>query len=156
MAEALLRDQLRRADPPLPDSNGWRVTSAGTWAMAGDRASEFGRWAMARRGLDLSAHRSRIVTAEMLAEADLVLVMTRSHREALCAEFPAASGKIHLLAQMAGPAFDVPDPFGSSMADYEQTARELEDLIARGLPTIRRLADGAEETGRPETGKRGV
>ena len=49
---------------------------------------------MRQRNIDLSEHRSRPVDTGVLAEADVILVMTRNHQEALQAEFPEVQGKI--------------------------------------------------------------
>lgn len=83
MAEVLLQRALRERGIPAT------VTSAG--AMRGDvPASEGSVEAMARRGLDLGAHRSHQLTADDLAGADLVLCMARRHsREAVVLHPPA-------------------------------------------------------------------
>ncbi|MBI4772494.1 MAG: low molecular weight protein arginine phosphatase, partial [Chloroflexi bacterium] len=136
IAQALLSERLRRADP----HGGWRVSSAGTWARPGQSASESGQIVMARRGLDLSRHRSRIVSRELLQGADLVLVMTANHREAMQAEFPELASRVYLLSEMVGARFDLPDPYGGPLSEYEQTAVELESVIEAGLGRIRQLA----------------
>lgn len=76
MAEGLLR---HRFDQRGIDA---RVHSAGL--VTEDRpASEAGVEAMARRGIDISGHRSRRVVAVMVDSADLVIAMERGHvREA--------------------------------------------------------------------------
>lgn len=77
MGEVLLRDRLARRGIDA------RVSSAG---LLGDDvpASEGSIRAMTRRGLDLSAHRSRRMTAELVQASDLVLGMAREHvREAV-------------------------------------------------------------------------
>lgn len=73
MAEALLARHL--AARAL---EGARVHSAGTLRWRGP-ATETACHAMAERGLDLTAHRSRALSRELLADADLVLGMTRDH-----------------------------------------------------------------------------
>ncbi len=62
-----------------------RVTSAGL-RLAGEPASGHGVDVLGTRGIDLSAHRSRIVDRELLESTDLVLAMAREHlREAVLA-----------------------------------------------------------------------
>jgi protein-tyrosine phosphatase len=76
MAEVLLRHHLAAAGVTAT------VSSAGSYE-GGRPATPFGVEAMAARGLDLSAHRSRKVDADLLAHADLVIGMAREHvREA--------------------------------------------------------------------------
>src|SRR5205807_5663272 len=79
MAEALLRHRLegRRVDV--------HVGSAGL-RFTGEPASANGVDVLAERGLDLSAHRSRIVDRDLLEGTGLVLAMSREHlREAVLA-----------------------------------------------------------------------
>ena len=77
MAEAFLRHRLQEIGVD------GRVHSAGLLAD-GNRASAEGVAAMRAWGLDTSTHRSRRMTQEMVAGADLVLGMAREHvREAV-------------------------------------------------------------------------
>lgn len=76
MAEALLR---RRLDQRGVDA---RVSSAGT-VVEGRPATSTAVEVMAARGIDISGHRSRVLTPALLAGSDLVIVMARLHvREA--------------------------------------------------------------------------
>jgi protein-tyrosine phosphatase len=95
---------------------------------------------MGEEGIDISQHRSRYATKELLEAYNLSLVMERSHKEALRAEFPELAKRIYLLSEMAGSAYDVRDPYGGSMADYRDTARELDSLLAKGFDRITRQA----------------
>jgi protein-tyrosine-phosphatase len=77
MAEALLRNRAEQAGIDMT------VSSAGI-LFEGRAATEEAVDTMARRGIDLSAHRSRMLDAEMVRAADLVLGMERLHvREAI-------------------------------------------------------------------------
>lgn len=76
MAEALLRDRLARRGVPAS------VHSAGL-LEAGEPASAFGADVLSGRGIDLSSHRSRTMTRDLLSRADLIIAMARLHvREA--------------------------------------------------------------------------
>jgi len=136
MAEVMLRRKLESEEVP----GEWQVSSAGTWATDGIGASEMGVAVMRERGLDTSGHLSRAVTAEMLAEADLILTMTSGHAEALRVEFPEARARIRLLSEMGGPRYDIRDPYGGTLQQYRQTAGELEALIDQGFERIVELA----------------
>ena len=138
MAEALLQARLAR-DEARRD---WRVASAGVWTIDGRLASAHAGEQMAQRGLDLSGHRSRNVSQEMMAEADLVLTMTRQHAEALGAAFPAHARKVYMLSKMAGQMYDIDDPYGGTRQEYAHTARELEQLIEDGYERIVALVEG--------------
>jgi len=69
MAAALLRRRL--AEDGRADA--FRVRSAGTWALDGSPAAPYARQVMAERGLDISDHRAHELTAQDVAEADLIL-----------------------------------------------------------------------------------
>jgi protein-tyrosine phosphatase len=77
MAEVLLRDRL---DGLGVDA---RVSSAGL-LQSGQPASAHGVDILRGRGLDMTTHRSRTMTREILSSADLLLGMAREHvREAV-------------------------------------------------------------------------
>ena len=138
MAAALLRALWQRAGP------GWdlQVDSAGIGAFPGLPAAAHAVEAMKARGIDLSGHRSRPVAD--LEGYDLVLGMTRAHRDALRTRFPALAGRIFTLAEYAGTGSDLSDPFGGSLGVYEQTARALEDVLQAVVERIRREGSGAQ------------
>src|SRR5436189_6303067 len=56
------------------------VASAGTGAWDGAPASEGAYLVGLERGLDLSGHRARLLTREIVEDADLILTMARHHR----------------------------------------------------------------------------
>lgn len=128
MAEALFRARAAQAGQ---ESN-WRIESAGTWGMDGQTAAPHAASVMSQRGLNLDKHIARTVTADLLRQADHVIVMTRSHRDALSAEFPFARSKIQLISKWNGAEYDVTDPYGQDLTAYESCAHTLEQLITQG------------------------
>jgi protein-tyrosine phosphatase len=138
MAEALFNQLL--GEENLADQ--YQAESAATWGMDGLPAAADGQWVMRDRGLDISAHCSREVTPDIIREADLVLAMESGHVEALRFEFPFKADQIYLLSEMAGPPYDVDDPYGRGVDRFERTAQELEDLLKNGLERILELAGG--------------
>jgi protein-tyrosine-phosphatase len=143
MAQAMLQHEFARRG-----MHGWQVGSAGTWAMGGGSpAAEHGVTLMRARGLDTSTHRSREISADLLASADLVLTMEHGHKEALSAEFPTLAGRIYLLSEMSGFPRDIPDPYGEPIEQYRETMRELDDYIQRGFSRIVELAGGSHVAG---------
>jgi protein-tyrosine-phosphatase len=120
----------------------WEVESAGTWALEGRPISAHMASLLAQRGIDASAHRSREINERMIEEADLVLVMTRNHAEALGLELPEQADKVYLLSEMASDQrYDIQDPYGGSLSDYRICVEELERLIQDGFDRIRALAE---------------
>lgn len=140
MAEVLLQARLARD----PARTAWRVASAGVYAAEGLPASAHSVTVMRDRGLDLSRHRSRRVTREQVAQADLILGMTPHHVEALRLAFPTEAGRVHLLAAMAGKSHGVEDPYGKPLATYRSVAEELNRLLTMGYERILSLAEDVD------------
>lgn len=111
------------------DAAGVQVLSAGTYTMSGMPASAEAVQVMADRGIDLTPHRSRALTVEMIHEADVIFCMTRAHMQAVLAMAASAAEKIVPL----DPTGDVVDPVGSSRQVYQRCA----ELIQRSM--IQRL-----------------
>lgn len=133
MAEALFQEQIKKT---VPDWRAWRVESAGTWAADGEPASRKSCQIMGKYGLDISGHRSRTVTADMLEASDLILTMEPNHKEALRAEFPESAGRIFLLSEMAGTYAAVEDPYGGPIEAYAEAASAIDQFIEGGMKKI--------------------
>lgn len=142
MAAAYLRAALDRLG--LGDV---RVESAGLHALPDLPAPAEARQAVAEHGISLAGHRSRAVDDGLVRDADLILVMTRSHAEQLRRRYPDVAGRVALWREFAaGRALDdpdVPDPFGKSLNDYRIVARQLEREARDVAARLRRELQGA-------------
>lgn len=119
------------------ESDFWIVESAGTWALEGQPTTNYALEMMARRGLELGGHRAHMITRSDMHHADVIVVMTENHRQALAAEFPRQREKIHLLTEVEGGRHDIADPYGGQLNEYEACANELERLVHLGYETIK-------------------
>lgn len=136
MAEAIARR--------IVDERGWtrvEVASAGVSTLTGLPASEGAIRAAGARGLDLTDHESAQLTGDRVEEADLILVMTPSHRAA--AENLGGEGKTALLGAFAagredeeGGHWAVPDPFGGDDVAYRETFDSIEEMVRRVLSRL--------------------
>lgn len=138
IAAALFRKQLQEEREDWPN---WRVDSAGTWALDGYKAASNALAVMESRGIDLSAHRAKTVTKEMLENYYLILVMEYGHKEALQVEFPRIAHRVFLLSEMEGKILQVDDPVGKALPAYEETALKIDQLLARGMQRIISLVE---------------
>jgi protein-tyrosine phosphatase len=131
MAEYILQDELAKAG--VDDTV---VESAGIAAWEGDRAASMTLSFMAERGYDLSAHRTRRLTKQMIDDADLVLVMDRGHRGAATVLAPQASAKIVLMATLDPSAGDdeIGDPYGMNGQMFARVYETIRNA-ARALVT---------------------
>ncbi len=136
MAEALLKQffarQLRCKVSEL-DDQGIIVRSAGLHAAEGAPASHEAQITMSKRDLNLSEHASQPLTEHRVIEADLILTMTQSHRDALIGQWPSAASRTEVLCV---DGRDVHDPFGGPAELYEHCANQIEKAIAERFSTF--------------------
>ncbi len=128
MAEALLREHfLRRTGA----EDAVQVVSAGVAAMGGSGASPQAVEVMGQRGLDLTGHASRPLDERLVNLADVILTMTRSHREAIINRWPEIADRVRTIRQDGG---DITDPVGAPSEIYaacaDQIDRELNSWVA--------------------------
>ena len=109
-----------------------RVRSAGTWGGR-QSVSAYTMRASAAIGVDLSDHRSRQLTAELIATdgADLIVAMTRQHLREVVALDQAAWPRTFTLKDLARRAVAVPSDVGGLEAWREAlgTGRRAADLM---------------------------
>ena len=86
-------------------------------------------------GADLSTHRSRPLTADLVARADYLVAMTGDHLQALAEHYPRPGSRPRLL-DPAG--HDLADPIGHPTSVYEECGEQiwqhLEPLVAELVP----------------------
>lgn len=126
------------------EKDGWRVESAGTWATEGTPASQKSLQVLTERGVDLSHHRAKVVSRELMREFALILVMEEGQKEALRVEFPEYKDRVFLLSEMIGEFYEIDDPVGRDLEDYRMTAEEIDYILEKGFDTISRLAEGKD------------
>lgn len=111
--------------------------SAGTNAEAGRPASDGAVLVALERDLDLTGHRARQLTPEIVAGADLILVMGPHHQERV--EALGGTGKTHLLKAFSSRGSDdrpINDPFGADLSVYRATVDELDTDIRRAVDRL--------------------
>jgi protein-tyrosine phosphatase len=129
MAEVFARHMFAARLGCAPDEieeHGVLVTSAGIAAMMGGRATSEAIDVMKEYGYDLSRHDTQPLTEQLVRNADLILTMTRAHREAIVAQWPGAAERT-LLVTADGE--DVCDPIGGPVERYRRCAAQLETEI---------------------------
>ncbi len=130
MAAALLNELSRpreicSAQGELCVTPRFAATSAGLFAREGDPITQAAAEALREAGIpprpdnDYTAHRARLVSAELVAEADEIVGLTASHAMQLMLRFPEAACKIRTLP------VDVSDPFGGSAEVYRACLAQL-------------------------------
>lgn len=132
LAEALARHHLDRAGIGAR----FVVESFGTHDYhVGDGADPRTVATAARRGIDLSTHRARQVSAAQVGAADLVFAMDSGHLAFLKRMIAVTDqGRLHLFLPWTGaPARvpDVPDPYYGSQEGFDAVHDLLDGAAAR-------------------------
>ena len=136
MAEVLFREIHAREG----NLAGWRIESAGTWALEGHPADKGAQKAMLELGLTMIQHRTRMVSHELLQQFDLILTMEQGQKEALRVEFPGLASRIYMLSEMVGEKVDIADPIGGKSQDYREAIEAITKFLNAGHTRIVRLA----------------
>jgi Protein-tyrosine-phosphatase len=138
MAEALLRHALAAEPEPLRSC---KVISAGVAARGGEKVSANSIEALARVGLRISDHRSRPLTPELAAQADLILCMTESHRAVIGLSLDPMPKNVYLWREFMpkGASREIGDPFGGPLSEYEACRDELVEAIPSIIAHLRTM-----------------
>src|SRR5688500_365111 len=134
MAEGLFRHAMKsRGD--------YRVFSAGVGAIDGQPPSPNAVRAMKEIGIDIGHQRSRMLTAELVNQADYIFGMTHSHVDSVILLYPHAAEKTFLLREFDETLDifekDISDPIGGSFDVY----CNCRDQIEQGIASMRAFID---------------
>jgi protein-tyrosine-phosphatase len=133
MAEGLMKDVLKRLG-----KGDIEVMSAGVSAVDGLCPTPETIEAMKRESIDVSGYRSKSLTAAMIKDADLILVMAAHHMSDIIEQSPEAASKTHVLKEYGKRdnsyirlGQDIADPIGRSAKVYELTLNEIKKEVER-------------------------
>jgi len=147
MAEHILRHELAAAGLSASvRSAGLRVRSEG--APADPRAQHV----LGTRGVAIE-HSARMFDPAMFGLYDLIIALDSQHEWVLRRVAPdaEAAARVRLLGSF-GPAADagweVPDPVGGDLADYERTLRLISTAMPGLLAAVRAATGNAADRGR--------
>lgn len=108
------------------------VKSAGTLQRADRQSPEEAVAAAAGSQIDLSVHRSQIVTSEDLKSSDLVIIFDRNNWLAVRSMCPAIMSKVaYMGAANPNEPLEVQDPFGRGLDEFYRCYRRLQNLAER-------------------------
>ncbi|OPX17735.1 threonylcarbamoyl-AMP synthase [candidate division WOR-3 bacterium 4484_100] len=115
------------------------VDSAGTSAVSGLPPARFAMDVVKEYGGSIEEHRTKYLTYELIARADLILVMEMKHYDAVLELSSKARTKTFLLREYKRGTGkkEVPDPVGRDRSAYEEVARIM-------LPILKRVAQDIE------------
>lgn len=140
MAEGFYRHETKSDDSI-------RIGSAGISAFDGQEASQHSVDVMQQEGIDIADHASRMLTADIVAQASHIFGMTRTHRDAVQMMFPEAREKVFVLREFlvgsdADFDLDVSDPIGGSLEEYQRTRNLIKEALASVSKFVNETANG--------------
>jgi len=134
LAEVVLKSGLKKAGTRKVN-----VSSAGTGAFEGGRASSGSTITARRMGLSLARFRSKPLTQLRVRRADLILTMTGSQKQEIVARWPEEQDKTFTLSEYSGTGDgDVRDPVGGPLSAYYRCGDRLHAEIKRIIPRLRK------------------
>jgi glycine hydroxymethyltransferase len=130
MAEGLFRHAMR--------GNGeYRVYSAGVGAIDGQPPSAHAVRALRELQIDITKQRSRMLTGELVQQADYIFGMTHGHVDAITLLYPQAADKTFVLREFDDTLDTyekaIADPIGGSYEVYLNVRDQIEQGIASML-----------------------
>jgi len=120
-AEHLLRESLQGTDIA--------VGSAGLSALVGHPIDSTALAILRQHGQQPHPHRARQVTAELVHEANLILVMEQSQIQSVIRLAPEARGKTFLLGKWQSDQ-EIPDPYRKGPQAFERAYALIESAVA--------------------------
>jgi protein-tyrosine-phosphatase len=144
MAEGIFKKILKER---TEDDSKFNVLSAGISALPGMSPTPEAIKVMTEQGVDISRHIATQVKEDLVKKADLILVMSNTHKDYIKTKFIFTQDKIYLLKEFArigefkslqktDENYEVVDPLGRPIEFYRIVARELEENIEKILDKI--------------------
>lgn len=114
------------------------MLSAGFEAVDGKPASKTAITLAREYHLDLDMHATRMISADLIKEADLIVVMEISQKDRMMRVYPEAAGKVVLLGYFdpQGP-LEIADPYGLSLEEFSVCFAQIRrscDALSKSLP----------------------
>ena len=128
MAERIFRKRLKENS-----HSDIEVSSASLFDMEGAPADPGAVDILEEKGFDGYGHKSKLLTEDMVAETDMILVMDQQHRKTIIENYPDAKGKVFLLKPFSsgcsqidsGNMDDIRDPYRLSSYHYRLCFAEI-------------------------------
>jgi protein-tyrosine-phosphatase len=138
MAEGLLAHALAAQPEPLKSL---KVVSAGVATRPGEPVSENSVVALRKVGIDISGHKSRPLTQDLIDGAAAVFGMTESHRAMVSLRAAPVPKHLYLFRQFLPPPAhpEIPDPYGGPLKLYEAARDEMVEAVPSIVEFLRKI-----------------
>ncbi len=109
----------------------YKAVSAGISAFDGVAATTQAQQVMRSKSIDIREHKATQLDDEDMKSSSLVLCMTSRHAQILRKYYPEYADKVFSVSEYLNQPYDIDDPYGLGIAEYEKTASQLESLIEK-------------------------
>ena len=144
MAEGIFKKMLKER---TEDDTRFDIISAGIFALSGMRPTPEAIKVMVEQGIDISRHIATQVQEDLVKNADIILVMSNTHKDYIRTKFTFAQDKIYLVKEFAqigefksiqknNENYEIVDPLGRPIELYRIVARELKENLEKILDKI--------------------
>jgi protein-tyrosine phosphatase len=104
-----------------------QISSAGLGALVDNPADAISQELMLTRGFDISKHKARQLTPELVFASDIIITMTTDQTKEVEKLYPGAKGRVYRIGHWGG--FDVVDPYKRPKAIFEQAFALIEQGV---------------------------
>ncbi|HUV41168.1 MAG TPA: L-threonylcarbamoyladenylate synthase [Sedimentisphaerales bacterium] len=130
MAEALFSHYLAEklnCEVDQLECKGYKIVSAGTAGVVGFAATPEAAAACAAKGIDITGHRAKGLSVQLIDEADYIFAMSGQHIDRIVGLSGRSAGKCRLLAEN----MDIHDPIGQPQSVYNNCAQLIEQAVRK-------------------------
>ena len=132
MAEWIFKDIIQREK--IKDIE---VSSAGIFAQEGSLASKNAVITMKNNKMDITKHKSRLLTKDIIKDSDVVLTMTRGHKNTVLKVDKILEKKVFTIKEFIEESGDILDPYCQSLEVYESTFKDIKKSIEKIINKIK-------------------
>ena len=126
MAEKLLKKKV--LEKKIADK--FLICSAGIYAYTGDMSTyEAIKIMNDEYKIDLSSHKATAIRESKIEDMDLILCMTKSHKNSLTSIYPNLVDRVFMIKEYIGLSGEVADPYGGTLKIYSECAKELNEYL---------------------------
>ena len=117
MAEGLFREVTREAGLEI------RIHSAGIGALVNHPADPFAVELMEEMGIDITAHRARQISPEIIADSELILTMEGWQQQEVERKYPFSKGRVFTLGKWSN--LEIDDPYKKPREAFEEALKGI-------------------------------
>lgn len=110
------------------------IESAGISALVGNSADKKACQSMLNYNIDLKSHIAKQLNADLIRQADLILVMSQNQQKHIEKTWPFATGKTFRIGHWQGK--NVPDPYQHEQFIFDETCTLIQSCIEDWKPYI--------------------